>query len=247
MALLEVTKKPKTRSWVATLITFLVLVCLGLFVWRIVHYVGLIRSGKMADLRLEQATEMSVSKLAASAAASTSESAGLSIENEPTLGSESAPLTVVVFADFGCPYSQQSAFTLRSAAAEYGDKVRVVYKDFPLVDLHPEAELASEAAACADDQGKFWEMHDRIYQNQSDLSAENLTNHARSLGLEMGKFISCFNNSAHQSEIAADFEEGLKLGVYGTPTFFLNGQRVNGVMPADLLRSTIEKMSQNVQ
>jgi protein-disulfide isomerase len=160
------------------------------------------------------------------------------------MGSPAAALKIIMFADFACPYSRQAAFTMRSLASQFGDKIYFVYKDFPLIDLHPEAELASEAAACAQDQGKFWEMHDKLYQNQSDFSAAALTEYARALDLEMGKFIACLNSGDKVTEIEADMAEGLAAGVYGTPIFFLNQQKIEGTIPADLLRGVIEKMTE---
>ncbi|MFH1253315.1 MAG: thioredoxin domain-containing protein [Candidatus Uhrbacteria bacterium] len=236
--------KPKKKwPWASVILTVLILIAVGLFVWRIIYYINLVHSGQIAELRDTQAKEMTVSKLAAAAASSSTTGSGLSIDGDPSMGNPEAKLTIVMFADFECPYSRQAAFTVRSLVYQNSDKVRLVYKDFPLTDLHANAEIAAEAAACADDQDKFWEMYDRIYQNQNDLSRDALVENARTLDLEMGRFISCLDNSGHKAEIQSDYEEGLNLGVYGTPTFFLNGQRVNGAIPADILRSTIEKFT----
>lgn len=240
----EESGEPKKHRWRPMIVTFLVLVGAGLFVWRVLYYFDLIKSGQIVETRLEQARDMTVSQLAATAAATSSGSVNFSLVEEPALGNPAAPLQIVVFADFACPYSQQAAFTMRSLAGQFGEKFYYVYKDFPLIDLHPESELASEAAACAQDQGKFWEMHDRLYLNQSDLSQETLVNHARALDLEVGKFISCLNSGNKAEEIAADMAEGLQAGVYGTPTFFIGDQRIEGAVPADLLRGVIEKMTQ---
>jgi len=232
------------RRWGPAVVTFSVLIAAGLFVWRVFYYVDLIKSGQITETRLEQAKNMTVSQLTAAAAATATGVTDFSLAEEPALGNPAAPLKIVMFADFSCPYSQQAAFTMRSLAAEFGDKIYYVYKDFPLVDVHPEAELASEAAACAQDQGKFWEMHDKLYQNQSDLSAESIINYARALDLETGKFISCLNSGVKSQGIELDLAEGLQAGVYGTPTFFLGNEKIEGAAPADLLRGVIEKMTQ---
>lgn len=238
------TKVSIKHRWWPALVTFLVLLVVALFVWRILYYFDLIKSGQVAETRLEQARNMTVSQLSAAAAATSDQVIDFSLAEEPALGNPAAALKIVMFGDFACPYSQQTAFTIRSLASQYNDKFYFVYKDFPLLDLHPESELASEAAACAQDQGKFWEMHDKLYQNQSDLSQTSLVEYARTLGLDMGKFISCLNSGTKKSEIEADMVEGLQAGVYGTPTLFLGDQRVEGVIPADLLRGVIEKMSE---
>jgi len=237
-------KKSRARSWGPEIITLLVLIGVGFFVWRVVYYVGLVKSGELADARLSEKQEMSVSRLAAAAASSSLGEVNFSLINEPVLGKADAPLTIVMFGDFGCPYSQQSAFTLRSLYYQYPEKIQLVYKDFPLTDLHPDAERAAEAANCAEAQGKFWDMFDRIYQNQSNLSRDTLISHARALDLEIGRFISCLDSQSYKDEIVADYNEGLAAGVYGTPTFFIGGQMVKGAIPADFLRSLIEKVDQ---
>lgn len=203
----------------------------------------LIRSGEIIDLQTDQSRDMSISKIASAVIAPSDAAVELSLDGEPSLGSENAPLTIVLFADFECPYSRQSAFAMRALVYQYGDRVRFVYKDFPLTDIHPEAMLAAEAAACAGDQDRFWDMHDRLYQNQTDLSRDALIEDARAINLEMGRFIACLDNNLHQDEINADYQEGQLVGVYGTPTFFLNGQRISGVIPTDVLTGIIEKMT----
>ena len=241
---MEEAKKNKSRSIKTIILTIIILLGVGLFIWRIFYFMDLIRTGKIADLRADQAQEMSVSKLAAAAAATAGTEATISIANDPAIGSAEAPLVIVMFGDFGCAYSREAATTIRSIAYQYADQVRFVYKDFPLTDLHPEAELAAEAGACANDQGRFWDMFDRLYQNQSDLSRSALIDYARALGLDSGRFTSCLNSGVHAIDVSNDYQEGLTLGVYGTPTFFLNGEMVQGAIPADYLRAVVEEMSE---
>lgn len=236
----------KRKNWGLLFLLFCLFIAVGFFTWRVFHYSNLIRSGELVDLRLAQTKEMSISRLAAAAAA-TQGSSAVDINNEPSFGNITAPLTVVVFADFSCPYSRESSFVMRGLSYKDSETVRYVYKDFPLTDLHPEAINASEAAACANEQGKFWEMHDRLYMNQSDFSRDTLLEHARALDFEMGQFISCFDSQKYKEGITKDYDEGLALGVYGTPTFFLNGQKVEGAMPADFLQGIIEKIKKDNQ
>jgi protein-disulfide isomerase len=237
-----VSPQPKKRSVWPTVLTLAVLVGVGIFVWRVVHYMRLIQSGEIIDAQASYYEEMSISRIAA-ASAVVNPNVDVVTQDDPSLGSEDAALTIVEFADFGCPYSRQVSFLMRSLAHEYGDRIRYVYRDFPLTDIHPQAFRAAEAGECADDQGKFWEMHDKMYQNQSDLSDERLIEHARSLGLDMGRFLACFNNGVHTAEVQTDYDEGLGAGVYGTPTFFLNGNKVDGAIPADVLRALIEQLT----
>lgn len=237
----DISSTKKIKHWASVILTVLILLAVSLFVWRVVYYVKMVNSGEIAEWQNDQVVEMTVSKLAAAAANSTVDGAGVLIGGEPSMGVANVKLTIVMFGDFQCPYSRQAAFMVRSLVYKNSDQVQLVYKDFPLTDVHPDSERASEAAACADDQGKFWSMFDRLYQNQSDLSREVLVEHARALDLEMGRFISCLDNSGHQAEIQSDYEEGLQLGVYGTPTFFLNGQLVKGAIPSDIFEALIEK------
>ncbi|MFA6131928.1 MAG: thioredoxin domain-containing protein [Patescibacteria group bacterium] len=232
------------RHWWPAIVTFVVLLGVALFVWRIFYYFDLIKSGQIAENRIEQARDMTVSELTAAAASTSNKIANFSLAEEPAFGNPGAALKIVMFGDFACPYSQQLAFTLRSLTTQFSDKVYFVYKDFPLADLHPEAILAAEAAGCAQDQGKFWEMFDKLYQNQSDLSQTAIVEYARALDLEMGKFISCLNSGVKASLVEADLAEGLQAGVYGTPTMFLGDQMIEGAVPADLLRGVMEKMTE---
>ncbi|KKR86009.1 MAG: DSBA oxidoreductase [Candidatus Uhrbacteria bacterium GW2011_GWF2_41_16] len=226
----------------ATFAVLVVMVAIGLFVWRVAHYAQLIRSGEMAEWQNSYAKEMTVSRLAAAASSSGSSSA-VATGDHPFLGSKNAPLTIVEFADFTCPYSRQVSFLLRSLAYEYGDRIQYIYRVFPLTDVRPESQLVAEAAMCAYHQGKFWEYHDKLYQTTDDFSRDRLVQYAKSLGLEMGKFIACLDQGLAASEVSADYETGVAAGVYGTPTFFLNGQKIEGAIPADVLRTLVERLT----
>jgi protein-disulfide isomerase len=114
---------------------------------------------------------------------------------DPSVGSASAPITIVEFSDFQCPFCQRAAPTLKRVRDVYGDKVRVVWKDFPLTQIHPQAFKAGEAAHCAADQGKFWEYHDRLFANQQALQPDDLKKYATDLGLDGAKFAPCVDSS----------------------------------------------------
>jgi protein-disulfide isomerase len=224
------------------IITLLVFIGVSLFVWRIYYYMDLIRTGQLADMKAAEAQEMSVSRLAAAAAVSAGSETEVSTADQPSIGSPVAPLTIVMFGDFACPYSREAAQTVRALAYQYYDTVRFVYKDFPLTDLHPDAEQAAEAAACAGDQDRYWDMFDRLYLNQSDLSRDALVDYANTLNLEMNRFQNCLNSGIHEADVVADYAEGLILGVYGTPTFFFNGEMIQGSIPGEFLRALVQEI-----
>lgn len=142
-------------------------------------------------------------------------------------GSEDAPVTVVMFQDFQCPFSRRSQTTLNKLIRKYPEKVKVVFKNFPL-GFHKEAEIAAEAAIAAGAQGKFWEMHDMNFSNQKQLKIENLRANARQLGLDMKQFNDNMKTGQFKKVINEDMEIAKKAGVRGTPTFFVNGRKMVG-------------------
>lgn len=163
------------------------------------------------------------------------------IEGEPFLGSEDAPITVVEFSDYQCPFCRMF-FTdwLPRLKSEYIEKdlVRFVYKDYPIESIHPLAVGYASAANCAGDQDKYWEMHDKIFEEQakfgqntiSHLTANDIKAWAVELGLDAGQFNNCFDTQKYADEINGDLQEGTSLVVRGTPTFFVNGRRVPGLL-----------------
>ena len=166
-------------------------------------------------------------------------------DNDPSLGSPDAKVTIVEFADFGCPYSRKSSYVIRALARKYGDEVRFIYRDFPITELHPQAKQTAQAANCAGDQDKFWEYHDKVYLNQNDLSDEKLVEFAEEINLDMDEFQSCFEEGAFTEEIDEDYQDGFDAGVRGTPTFFINGNRVPGSIPEDILDTLIQRILLN--
>ena len=120
---------------------------------------------------------------------------------DPTLGSASAPVTLIEFSDFQCPFCLRVAPTLKQIKAKYGDRVRIVWKDFPLTQIHPQAFKASEAAHCAGEQSKYWEYHDRLFANQQALQVSDLKRHATDLSLDAGKFNTCLDSSKYAERV----------------------------------------------
>jgi protein-disulfide isomerase len=146
-------------------------------------------------------------------------------------GDPKAPVAIVEFSDFQCPYCKKAETTMKDLLTKYNGRVKLAFRDFPLRALHPQAQVAAEAARCAGEQGKFWEYHDALYADQSKLDEPGLVEHARSLGLDEKSFQSCLKAGKFKSQIEQDVQEGSKAGVAGTPGFFINGIFVNGAQP----------------
>src|SRR5712675_2277642 len=146
-------------------------------------------------------------------------------------GDPKAPITIVEFSDFQCPYCKKSESTLHELLTKYNGRVKLAYLDFPLREIHPLAQSAAEAARCAGEQGKFWEYHDALYADQSKLDGAELLTRARALKLDEKSFQSCVTSGKFKSKIDADLEQGRKAGVAGTPGFFVNGVFLSGALP----------------
>jgi protein-disulfide isomerase len=163
---------------------------------------------------------------------------------DPTVGfargAQEAPVTIVEFSDFQCPYCRAVVATLKDLAARYPDRVRWVFRDFPLENLHPEAPLAHEAARCAGDQGKFWPYHDVLFA-ETNLAPDALKRYAAQVGLEASAFAQCLESRRHRAAVAADLTAGAQLGVTGTPTFFINGRPLVGNLPLAEFQRVIER------
>jgi protein-disulfide isomerase len=164
----------------------------------------------------------------------------LSAAGHPTLGSKHAPVTVVEFADFQCPFCKRSEDAVKAIHNKYGDRVRLVFMDFPL-NFHPHAMPAASAARCAGGQGKFWEYHDALFADQSKLEPADLKATAKKLGLDTSKFNACFDKGEYDQAIQKDLDEGRKLNVSGTPTFFIDGREIVGAQPAESFTSIIDQ------
>ncbi|MCX8072918.1 MAG: thioredoxin domain-containing protein [Candidatus Binatia bacterium] len=157
----------------------------------------------------------------------------------PSRGPASAPVTIIEFSDYECPFCKRASSTVAEVLRHYGDKVRFVHRDFPL-SFHQHARLAAEAAACANAQGKFWEYHDRLWKAQ-DLSEPSLKGLAKEIGLDEGKFAECLKTKPHSAAIDRDLEEGTAAGVNGTPAFFINGRMLSGAQPFEAFKQLIDE------
>jgi protein-disulfide isomerase len=156
-------------------------------------------------------------------------------------GPASAPITLVEFTDFHCPFCKQVQPTVAALLARYGDRIRHVHRDFPLDQLHPQARKAHEAARCAADQGEFWAYHDLLFANAPRASLQDLKGFAAQLKLDATRFEECLTGGAHEAAVQRDFDEGVRLGVTGTPGFFVNGRALQGAQPLDRFIALIEE------
>jgi protein-disulfide isomerase len=158
----------------------------------------------------------------------------------PVRGNPNAKLSIVEFSDFQCPYCARVRPTLEQIEREYGDKIRVVFKNLPL-SMHPKAPAAAAAAEAAHRQGKFWEMHDMIFADQRAMSPEKYLEYAKKLGLDVDRFKKDMDSAEVRQRIQADAAEAARLGVTGTPAFFINGRFVSGAQPYETFKSMIDQ------
>jgi protein-disulfide isomerase len=162
--------------------------------------------------------------------------------NAPFSGNKDAKVTIVEYSDFQCPYCSKGAEILKEIKKKYGDKIKVVFKNFPL-PFHNHAEQAAVAGLCANEQGTnyFWKMHDEMFAAQDSLDAEGLKNTAKKVGLKPDQFEKCLAENKYLSQVKTDMEEGRKVRVKSTPTFFINGQLIMGAQPLDVFSEIIEE------
>jgi protein-disulfide isomerase len=158
----------------------------------------------------------------------------------PSKGPEGAPITIVEFSDFECPYCGSLFPTLKQVEKEYGDRVRIVYRQFPLTNIHPYAQKAAEASLCANDQKRFWEFHDAMFGNQRELSIADLKQRAVDMKLDPAVFNQCLDSGKHAAAVQADIQEGSRAGVTGTPALFINGRLLSGNQPFEGIKELID-------
>ena len=164
----------------------------------------------------------------------------VSVDDDPARGPVKAPVTIVEFSDFQCPFCDRGEQTIDQVLAKYHDRVRLVFRDFPL-SIHPNAEAAAIAAGCALAQGKYWEMNRAMFANSSKLSASDLAATAATIGLDVSRFRACMDAGDSRAEVEKDMADGQALGISGTPTFFVNGVMIVGARELEVFTRTIDR------
>jgi len=159
---------------------------------------------------------------------------------DPVRGVASAPVTIIEFSDYQCPFCARVNPTLEQVRKTYGDKVKIIFKDFPLPN-HQQAPKAAEAAHCAGEQGKYWELHDHLFANQRALNVPDLKQHAITLGLDAAKFNLCLDSGKHAGLVAAGTAQGERMGVNSTPTLYINGRPLIGAQPFEAFKQVIDE------
>jgi len=158
----------------------------------------------------------------------------------PRRGPANAPVTLVEFSDFQCPFCGRYAPVVRQVMEKYPDRVQLIFHHLPLVKIHPNAQKAAEAAVCAQDQGRFWEMHDLMFAEQSKLAVDALKDKARRIGLDTGTFDRCLDEGKATEAVAKDVRDAEQLGIAGTPASFVNGRFLDGAVSAEELGALVE-------
>jgi protein-disulfide isomerase len=158
-------------------------------------------------------------------------------------GSPDADIILVEYGDYECPYCGAAYPVVKELQHRLKDKMALVFRNFPLANAHPHAEFAAEAAEAAATQGKFWQMHDALYENQQALEPENLLEYAKAVGLDLARFTREVNEHVYASRVKEDFHSGVRSGVNGTPTFFINGERYNGAYDVRSLLAALREAS----
>jgi protein-disulfide isomerase len=162
-------------------------------------------------------------------------------ENSYAIGPADAPITIVEFSDFECPFCRRwHAEVYKPLLAAYPGKIRLVYRNLPLTSIHPDALAAAEAAMCAGEQDVYWKFHDKLFSSES-LGNSVFVQYAQDLGLNMSTFESCLSNHKYQKAIEADSDFAINLGIRSTPTFFINGLAIVGAQPLDVFKQVIDK------
>lgn len=165
----------------------------------------------------------------------------IATNDDPYAGSDDAKIVIVEFSDFQCPFCTQAFPVVREIISMYGDQIKFVYRDFPNSTIHPQAQKAAEAGECASEQDKFWELHDKLFIN-SDLSVSAIKQYAIEIGIDADQFNECLDSDRYYEEVQQDFASGIVAGVDGTPTFFINGTKFEGVISVNSFQNIIDEL-----
>jgi protein-disulfide isomerase len=222
-------EKKETNVWKYATFALAFLIVAGIF-----YYLGALKgAGPTTGSVVDNTAQPSVPSQPVKASA----------DDDPVKGNKNAPVTIIEFSDFQCPFCERFyAQTLPLIDQNYikTGKVKLVFRDFPLASIHQHAQKSAEAAECADEQGKFWEYHNKLFENQQALDSSSLKSYAKDLGLNTAKFNECLDSGKMASEVQKDLSDGQSYGVRGTPAFFVNGQLISGAQPYDNFKQVID-------
>ncbi len=168
-------------------------------------------------------------------------------EGHPSRGPVNAPVTIVEFGDFECPFCGGLHPTLQAVRRNYPDQVRIVFRQFPLIFTHQYAQKAAEASLCAHEQDRFWEFHDSLFENQEDIDVPALKRRAVEFGLDTARFDECLDSGEKWADAEADIEEGVNAAVFSTPTMFINGLIMEGSHPYQNIVEVIESELERIE
>lgn len=231
-------KRPKFV--ILTFVLFLISIFLLSFLFQTGQYLKDIKEGRVNIGNIPTQGQTKISNLPNTSSATLAVPRfQLETKDDPSLGNPQAKVVVVEFGDFECPFCLKSFPIFRELQQEFKDEVLFIWRDFPLRDIHPNAQKAAEAGECAQEQGKFWEYHDKLFINQSRLTVPDLKRYAAQLGMDIQQFSLCLDSGRYQQEVEEDLQTVIKAGGQGTPTFFVNGRMISGVVPKEVFRKII--------
>lgn len=165
----------------------------------------------------------------------------LSTAGHPSRGDANAPVTIIEFSDYQCPFCARVSPVLQQVEAAYAGKVRRVFRQFPLIAIHKDAKKAAEASLCAAEHGRFWEMHDALFEQPPALDVVSLKQKAQAAGLDAAKFSACLDSGKHSADVEKDLAEGVRAGVNATPAIFINGRPLPGARPFEDFARVIDE------
>lgn len=225
-------------GWLAFVMFFALIVLVG---YKTYVYYGVLRRGEIVDL--PQYREQFTTSRRPVLEQPTVDRKTVETDAAPALGADkaAAKLTIVEFGDFECPYTKQESSVVRTFLAKYGDRVRLLYRNYPLEDVHLNAKQAAIAGACAQEQGKFWAYHDRLFQHSPALGFQDLVRYSEEAGLDAKQFEKCLVDQRYKVAVENDAAQAVAAGVSGTPVFFFNGRKVEGAIPADVFERVIRR------
>lgn len=216
------------KKIILIIIAAIIVLVLGFFGWRVFYFYRSIKSGNIppAAARFQKSYLQSSGNVAPVLDKLLSPAS-------PRLGGATTKINIVEFADFTCEFSAEAFPAIRELSAKYPDKISLVFRFFPGHSENANAKNAALAAFCAQEQGKFWGYYDKLFQNNGKLSPEDLNNYAAQVGLDTAVFEQCLAGKKYEKQFEKDIADGVALGVQGTPTFFVNGEKVEGAIPLE--------------